>query len=327
MPFLSRRLAKPDVPLAPDTFSWSTDTYRPQDSLREVARHARPRNEDRICANPECSGRWKMPWKNRRRPIFEGGWGCTTRCLEALVNKAMRRERGDHRAADQDVPHKHRVPLGLIMLSQGLITQAQLRQALDAQRAAGQGRIGDWLITECGLHPGHVTRGLATQWSCPVLPPDGFVASSMALTVPRLLLEERRMLPLRVAASRILYLGFSDRLDAAAALALEQMTGLRVESGLINDAHFERAHRSILGSTFAPASQEFFSDTDSLSTRITTVLGQSQPVGSRLVRMHQHYWLRTWLEAGAYSGIGSIPSTGEDVVDTIFTLDATGKTM
>ena len=42
--------------------------------------------------------------------------------------------------------HRHRVPLGLVMIEQGWITAAQLRGALEAQRASAAGRLGHWLV-------------------------------------------------------------------------------------------------------------------------------------------------------------------------------------
>jgi hypothetical protein len=47
--------------------------------------------------------------------------------------------------------HRHRIPLGLVMLEQGWITSGQLRQALDAQRGAGAGRLGQWLAHQQGV--------------------------------------------------------------------------------------------------------------------------------------------------------------------------------
>jgi hypothetical protein len=328
MPFLEKRVGSIDVRERTGadidhsgTDPWARDEYTPGPVSKDAVWHRLRHEPDRqTCGNSECAGGWKMPWKNRKRPIFESCWGCSTRCLEAIIRKALRRERGDMRSAlSEDAPHRHRVPLGLIMLSQGLITQRQLRQALEAQRSAGHGRIGDWLMQECAIPSAHVIRGLAVQWSCPVLPLDGFAPAAMALTVPRIFLEEFKLLPLRVAASRILYLAFNDRLDATAAFAIEQMSDLTVVSGLLDDVPFQQAHHRIFDSRFVAVQQEYFMDADMLATKIAAILHQSQAIGSRLVRLHQHYWLRLWLEAGAYSGVGSLPGTGEDVTDTIFT--------
>lgn len=329
MPILGKQTDENDslgglakYPGVKNAMSWARDIYAPGSATRPN-RALQPGAERLVCGNLECGSRWRKPWKNRSRPIFEDNWGCSTKCIEAIIRKALRRERGDRNAIVPDEePHRHRLPLGLVMLAQGWITQAQLRKALDAQRAAGEGRIGEWLVRECGLSQAQVTRGLAQQWSCPVLPMDGFTPGAMALTMPRLLVEDFHLLPVRVAGSRFLYIAFKDRLHAAASFAVEQMSGLKVENGLVDEAEFDTAHARLLESKFIPFGQEFVADTDTLAAKIAVLLEQTQPVGSRLVRVQQHYWLRTWLETGAYSGVGNLPSTGEDVNDIIFTLGA-----
>ena len=56
---------------------------------------------------------------------------------------------------------------------------------------------------------------------------------------------------------------------------------------------------------------------------ITAILEQKQPMASRLVRLHQYYWLRMWLESGALGKAGNLPVTSEDVKDHIFTVGHT----
>ena len=96
------------------------------------------------CANPGCNSGWLHLWRSRSVPVFEEGWSCSAECTEARVASAVRRELDGRGAAQEN--HRHRVPLGLLMLEQGWITSVQLRQALEAQRAAGGGRLGNWLV-------------------------------------------------------------------------------------------------------------------------------------------------------------------------------------
>jgi hypothetical protein len=208
------------------------------------------------------------------------------------------------------------------MLAQGWITHPQLRRALEAQRENGSGRIGDWLVSQGDLQPEQITRGLSMQWGCPVLTTEGFSPEAMAMVMPKVLVETFGLLPLRVAGSRILYLGFTDRLDASAAFATEQMTELKVESGVVGGEQFEVARRRMLACDGVEMKLETLEDKDSMSARITAILEQKQPLGSRLVRMHQYYWLRLWLETAAAGRVGSLPITGEDVIDYVFTLGA-----
>jgi hypothetical protein len=294
---------------------WGGDEYRPADSVPVVG------GRRRLCGSAECAGGWSMPWRSRRRPVFEGQWGCSGRCVLAMARAAVRRELGDGVVA---APHRHRVPLGLVMLAQGWITQAQLRRALDAQRANGTGRIGEWLIAECGVDAEQVTRGLSVQWNCPVLTTEGFSPEAMARVMPRLFVEEFGLLPLRVAGSKILYLGVEDRLDASVALAVEQMTELQVVSGLVAAPQLEVARSRLMESEAVSVRQELLSDADTLAAKITAILEQKQPVESRFVRVHGYYWLRLWMERGTLGRFGSLPATGADMWDYIFTLGGRG---
>jgi len=159
------------------------------------------------------------------------------------------------------------------------------------------------------------------QWSCPVLGASGFSPRAMALTVPKIFIEQSGLVPLRVAGSKILYAGFEDRLNASAALMLEKMTELKVESGLMKTEEYRTARSAILESEAIEVKEETFGDTDSLAARVTAVLEQKQPVESKLVRFYRFYWLRLWLEPRAKGQQGTLPRSAEDLVDYVFTVD------
>ncbi|MBS1798857.1 MAG: hypothetical protein JSS95_03435 [Acidobacteria bacterium] len=297
--------------------AWTDDSYRPSSALLHEERASAAK---RACGSIECESTRISPWRNRRRPIFEDRWACSGRCILSMVRAAVRRESVEPDAA-HPVLHRHRVPLGLVLLAQGWITHAQLQQALEAQRARG-GRIGDCLVQECGVEPAQITRGLSMQWSCPVLTASGFTPRAMAMIVPPVFIEEFGLLPLRVAGLRLLYLGFEERLDASAALALEQMTELKVESGLVPAEEYTSARQNLLEYEGVPVKTEHADEPDALAARITAILEQKQPVASKLVRMHQYLWLRLWLEEGARKGTGALPHNREDMMDYIFTIGA-----
>jgi hypothetical protein len=305
--------------------AWGEDEYRPSKNaagLDGLGLPASPKLQRRLCGNAECMGGWTMPWRNRRRPIFEAQWGCSGRCVLALVRSAVRRELGDGGGLSP-TPHRHRVPLGLLMLAQGWITHPQLQKALAAQRESGTGRIGEWLVSECGLEAEQIVRGLSMQWGCPVLTTEGFSPEAMALVVPKVFVEKFGLLPLRVAGSRILYLGFADQLNASAAFVTEQMTELKVESGVVDGASFEAARSRLLACDGVEMKLEAAADEDAMAGRITAILEQKQPIASRLIRLHQFYWLRMWLEGGALGkAAGNLPATSDDVKDHVFTVGA-----
>ena len=257
-----------------------------------------------ICAHPGCASGWLHLWRHRSVPVFEGGWSCSPECTRALMEAAVRREM-DGRGSRPAV-HPNRVPLGLVMLEQGWITQGQLRQALDAQRAAGGGRIGHWLMRRHGVPEERVTRALGLQWSCPVLPLEIHDAEGLTVLLPRLFVDAFGVLPLRVAAAKILYLGFEDRLDPALALAAERMTGLRVESGMVRESSFRPAHERMLQAKFPSVELVEAVSAPALAQAFARAVERTRPVASRLARVHDCLWLRMWLRPQD----GPLPETG-----------------
>ena len=96
--------------------------------------------------------------------------------------------------------HRHRIPLGLVLLEQGWITHPDLRGALMAQRDAGAGRLGSWLVRNQSASEEQVTRALGLQWGCPVLGMEFDHPEGLTALVPRLFVDAFGALPLRVAA-------------------------------------------------------------------------------------------------------------------------------
>ena len=244
------------------------------------------------CANPDCGSGWLHLWRSRQAPVFEGGWSCSARCTAALMAAAVRRELDGRSLAGES--HAHRIPLGLVMLEQGWITISQLRQALEAQRVAKGGRLGKWLMRQQGGSEQLVTRALGLQWSCPVMPMEFHDAEALAVLVPRLFVDAFGALPLRVTAGQILYLGFEDRLDPILALAVERMSGLRVESGLVQDSLFGPAHAQMLSAKYPAVELVEAVSEQVLARALSKSIEQARPVESRLVRVHDCLWLRMW---------------------------------
>ncbi len=240
-----------------------------------------------------------------------------------MMRVSVDREFADVKEFASVAPHRHRVPLGLLMLAQGWITHPQLRRALEAQRESGTGRIGHWLVSECKIDQEQITRALGMQWGCPVLSTDGFLPEAMALVAPKLFVERFGLVPVRVAGARILYLGFTDGLDASVSLAMEKMTGLKVESGVVDGTQLETARKRLLACNPVEMKMETAEDKEAMAARMTAILEQKQPIASRVVRLHEYYWLRLWLERGAFGRAGMTPATGEDVKDYVFTLGQT----
>jgi hypothetical protein len=265
------------------------------------------------CANPACGSGWLHLLRSRSAPVFEGGWNCSAECTRERLQTAVRREMEGRGSAEE--PHRHRIPLGLLMLEQGWINASQLRQALDEQKASGGGRLGQWLVRRQGVNEQLVTRALGLQWSCPVLPLEFNDGEALTPLVPRLFVDAFGALPLRVAAGKLLYMGFEDRLDTVLALAVERMTGLRVESGLVQSSLFRPAHERMLNAVFPPVELLEAASEPALARGLARAVERTRPVESRMVRVHDCLWLRMWRRAQS----GPVPEAGtvQDLICTI----------
>lgn len=265
------------------------------------------------CANPRCSTGWLRIWRSRTGPVFESGWSCSPTCTRARVELAVSREMNARGPALET--HRHKIPLGLVMLEQGWIKAGQLREALEAQKAAGAGRLGEWLVRQQGLSEPLVTRALGLQWSCPVLHVESHETEGLTSAMPRLFVDAFGALPLRVAAGRILYLGFEDRLDPVLGLAVERMTGLRVESGLVQSSLFRVAHQRMLEASFPRVQLIEAVSESALAHVLARTIEQARPVESRLMRVHDCLWLRMWRSPQ----LSSLPAIGtvEDIICSI----------
>jgi hypothetical protein len=265
------------------------------------------------CANPHCASGWLHLWRSRSAPVFESGWNCSAACTEERLRAAVRRELEGR--ASLSSAYRHRLPMGLLMMEQGWITPAQLKQALEAQKAAGAGRLGHYLVRQEAASEELVTRALSLQWSCPVLPVPFHDPEGLSSLMPRLFIDAFGALPLRVAAGKLVYLGFEERLDAVLALALERMSGLRVESGLVHSSEFRPAQERMLKAGFPRVQLLEAVSEPALVRALARSIEQVRPVESRLVRVHDCLWLRMWKKADPDAVLEA--ASVEDVIGSI----------
>lgn len=302
MPFLSA------LPRAAASGSWTQKEGQPAGVRPPVKRN--PSGLFPVCANADCGSGWMRLWRGRQAPVFEGGWSCGPACTRSLVRNALLREikgRSEPAAA-----HRHRVPLGLVLLSQGAVTREQLRAALARQKLSG-GRLGMWLEREHGIEQRVITRALGAQWGSPVLSLEGHSPDKVAAIAPRLLVDAFGFLPLRRAGSALLYIGFEDRIDHCVNWAIERMTDMRVEAGLVDGREFATAQRVMLAAGFPPARLVEAANVEATAATFARILEETKPAGARLVRMRDYFWLRMWRRAEGAAGGRAV----EDVVGSL----------
>jgi len=171
--------------------------------------------------------------------LLDGSRCCLDACLEPALFDAFEKVRSTLKRAAAP----HRIPLGLLLISRQQLTAEQLRTALEAQRGAGHGRLGEWLLSMGFVTEEKITAALARQWSCPMLRSVSLLPrSSRSLQLPLTLLESFTMIPVDyIEGTSTLHLAFGDGVDHNVLYAIEKMTGSHTEHCMAASS-FVRAH-------------------------------------------------------------------------------------
>ena len=132
------------------------------------------------------------------------------------------------------------------MLSRGYVSEHQLRAALDAQQAAGRGKIGEWVQTLHYATERQVLASLSVQWACPLLVLQDQPDPGCARSIPMPLLRRLQWMPVRSAAlGSLLYIAVSQRVDYAALGAIDHMLDCRTIPGLISDREMQAMQKHL----------------------------------------------------------------------------------
>lgn len=198
------------------------------------------------CGQPGCSlarRLWRrVRWWNGTIRLH-GMRYCAPQCFEHAAGQRFRHI-CSLSAPAQAV--QHRIPLGLLMLSRGQLSNRQLRSALEAQRASGSHRLGEWLEKLGFADEQQITTALGLQWACPVLPARVNLDYRCVRLIPFRILQSYRMLPIQfVEATRTFYVAFSEGIDYGVLNAVEQMLDCRTEACLVNRSTMDQALEQI----------------------------------------------------------------------------------
>ncbi len=249
-----------------------------------------------LCGNADCPHTQTLWARFRGRPrgvVMQGLRYCREDCLERALTDALRRVRSPlPRAAAP-----HRIPLGLLLLSRQQLTVEQLRTALATQRAAGHGKIGEWLMALGFVSEQQLTAALARQWSCPVLRPNSLNTSDATRRSPQIpvtLLEDFVMLPVDyVESTATLHIAFGEGIDYSVLYAIEQMVGCHTEVCMAAPSFVREKLQAL--SVHRGESEVVFdrvSDGDEFSRIIRSYCARLSASEIRLAECGSHLWVR-----------------------------------
>ncbi len=241
------------------------------------------------CARRGCQLLRASPASIRETVFYEGRDVCSRACLLELI--AANIEGAFDARFAQIEAYNHRIPLGLLMLSRKLITHEQLTHALSCQRDAGQGRIGEWLVLTGAVQEDAVARAVAAQWGIPMLLARSQSTDVVGL-VPILLTDAFNSIPVRIVASRILYLAVENQLHPSLNLAIERMTGFRVEPVVLTASDYRLLHLSTRQSTLTHGRFFRTHSANHLCTSILSLVDADSCSNLQIAVLGKYVWLR-----------------------------------
>jgi hypothetical protein len=179
------------------------------------------------------------------------------------------------------------------MVARGKLTHVEVRAALEAQRRAHYGSIGDWIEKLGFASERDVTAALALQWGCPVASSiAGSIADSPG-NIPLRLLEAFQMIPFNYsAATNTLYLAFGARVDHAALYAIERILDCRTQPCVAPAKTVARQLERMRQQARSMDVEFWTRDLAEMGRITSSYVARLAPDDVRLSRVGQFIWLR-----------------------------------
>jgi hypothetical protein len=247
------------------------------------------------CQNSQCSrpkGNWLRRVQRPKGIWLNKSWYCSTDCFEQGATEIFSRF---NLKVDRSRSIRYRVPLGLMLVSKGIITGQHLQEALKAQKDSNAGRLGEWLRQQGVVTEGQITAALGVQWGIPVFhlaQSTGF--AECARMIPLQIMEESQMALVHyLPTSRSLYVAFSDGIDFAALRALEQMLDCHTQPCVIGQSEMAEALGAVREMT-RPSETVLDCPRDSgkLATATREWAESNDAEQVRAVLSSEHVWVR-----------------------------------
>jgi len=247
-----------------------------------------------LCANHACPRPptlWQRWWARKEGIRLENDWFCSPECLTAGLRKNIENEL---RPSIRHPAPASRLPLGLILLEQGLISHAELQDALRLQRQSGKRRIGEWLVRMGSVRPRDVIDALAVQQNCPVFRSPAAPAFPDLLRFPLPLIRVYGGVPVYFdRTATCLYVGFCGPLHRQLLRAAERLLRCRIEPCIVSEGFHRRATEHWQTSSCGEAIA--FEQRQALREMSRTMCDYAEQTGAAscaMARCQDHLWTR-----------------------------------
>jgi hypothetical protein len=244
-----------------------------------------------VCAYRKCRNTMLMRSVPQSRVGIRVGdlWYCGVDCF---AEAALRRFSTVSEGRVVEMPHNPRLNIGLVLLSKGFVTDAQLRYAVSESQLRGE-EIEATLLRIGLASEKQLAAARAAQWGCPVLGQEGGNLPIEA-DIPATLLRTCWAAPLRYSQNgKRLLMGFVYRVEHRLLLALEEVTGCRAEPCFITQTGFEEQMARL---TAAPECDEVVHDESQTPKQMANIVAQfAVEAAARkvsFVECRDYFWTR-----------------------------------
>jgi hypothetical protein len=156
---------------------------------------------------------------------MHGNWYCSSRCFIAATELELSRLMRSRSHRSNSTP---RMPLGLSLVSRGVLSEDQFREIARKQKKSGC-EFSELLIQEGILSEEQLTAARAAQWDCPVFDVPEFPAPAN-ISIPQALIDAYEAVPLHYAnGSKTLLVGFERAVEYALLYAVETVVQCRTQ--------------------------------------------------------------------------------------------------
>jgi hypothetical protein len=187
-------------------------------------------------------------------------WYCSSDCFRKAAEKRFSELLS---AGVIKADHVTRMPIGLLLIRRGLVSNTLLQQAAVEHKETGAD-VGDLLVRYGSLSEKQLTSVRAAQWGCPIFSvPKGPVMSE--IKIPQALVESHSMIPLHyVAATNRLLMGFVQGIEYGPLYAIEQMTGCKTQPCFVTpeDFRIQMEQRAQVSSDYPVLTELVFKDVE-----------------------------------------------------------------
>jgi hypothetical protein len=211
--------------------------------------------ETKRCPADGC-GRWftRKYVDDRRVGIYmRDCWYCSSSCFRRAAEQRFSQLLS---SGITSASHMPRMPLGLLLISRGVVSSDQLQLAAVEQKKTGKD-LGEVLVSLGSLSAKQLASARAAQWDCPVFAvPKGSVTNP--IRIPRTILEGHSMVPLHyAAATNSLLVGFVQSVEYGPLYTIERITGCKTQACFVTQEEFRsQMERRAIASGDDPALTE-----------------------------------------------------------------------